>query len=678
MNRVLVLILIILFPLLCKSQCYEVQQRAYYPDPYTGGFELGLSVDDLHSNIIELGFPFCFFGDTVTQFVISTNDYISFNTDLAGTGSPWGISNAIPDTNNAVPFAILAPWQDTNPGAGNGGISATTYGVPPYRRCVVSFNEIAMFSCTNMEFTNQVVIYESLNVIDINIENKPLCETWNDGAAIQGITNQDGTDAYVVPGRNFPEQWTAQYDSYRFTPVCDCPTDSLPELGFVPGKVFNDLNGDCQLDVDEPLVPFVRLDIEPGNGYVYSNQNGEFAILLEPGNYLMEHSPENEWYLVGSCPNLSTEVVVVADSNALDVCIPTEVLPYTDLVVNFGGFGTNACFTTTQHIQVCNLGTTTAFNTELIVQIPAFLLDIVTGLNNVSDTTWATTIDELHPGECISFNLTDSVPCDSTMIGTLACFSASLSLTPNEIDSTNNSFEFCIPVSTSYDPNDLRVESQIAENRWIHEELINSGDELTYMIRFQNTGTGPAYNVIIKDSFSPFLDHQTFEPIIASHQFYTQVVNGELSVHFLGINLPDSLSDPLGSQGFFKFKIQQQTGNQIGTIIENQAEIYFDFNEPVVTNSTYNEISGYAGIQGESGSTFKIYPNPTTGEIFISNSDLNSKIIAVDAFDLQGRFLLKETGINVSSVNLNPLNKGVYLLQIQTEKGSQTKRVIKN
>src|SRR6185436_8049043 len=56
------------------------------------------------------------------------------------------------------------------------------------------------------------------NAIEIYIRNKPLCSSWNGGAAIEGIQNANGTVAYVVPGRNYPSQWTATNDAYRFTP----------------------------------------------------------------------------------------------------------------------------------------------------------------------------------------------------------------------------------------------------------------------------------------------------------------------------------------------------------------------------------------------------------------------------------------------------------------------------
>ncbi len=294
MKRIILLVSISIgLPVWAVSQCYEVQQRPYYPDPYNGGIPTGITIDDTHGGVVDIGFPFCFFGDTVSQVVVSSNGYLTFDLSQANQYSPWGINASVPDPDTEPTFfSIMAPYQDINPGAG-GEIRYATYGVPPYRRFVVSYDEVPMFSCTDFLFTNQMVLYESLNVIDINILNKPLCEPWNGGVAIEGIQNQDGTDAYAVPGRNYPEQWTAQYDSYRFVPLCDCPTDSLPDLGLVPGKVFWDEDGDCEQDPNETLLPNVQIDIQPGGGIAWTNQNGEFAVMVEPGNYTFEHSSQN-------------------------------------------------------------------------------------------------------------------------------------------------------------------------------------------------------------------------------------------------------------------------------------------------------------------------------------------------------------------------------------------------
>ncbi|MCF8461143.1 MAG: T9SS type A sorting domain-containing protein [Flavobacteriales bacterium] len=683
MKRFYFLLVVIFFPFFASSQCYSIQQRPYYPDPYSGGISAGILsapgvlTDDVYSSVVDLGFPFCFFGDTVTQCVISSNGFISFDTSLASTGSPWSINGSIPGSGPV--FSIMAPWQDLNPGTpGSGPVRFVTYGVPPYRRFIVSYDAVSMFSCTTITFTNQIVIYESMNVVDINIADKPLCANWNDGVAIEGILNQDRTEGYAVPGRNFPEQWTAQYDSYRFTPLCDCPTDSLNGLGIVPGKVFWDENSDCELTQGEWRIPNVQIDIQPGNGIAWTNNNGEFGVLMEPGNYTFTHSSQNPWYLINDCQNGSIPVTIVADSNAVDICFGDSIVPVIDLAATITTGAINACFNNSQHVSICNYGTIPATNVVIELEIPSFTGTSNSSFTSTSDSTWTLNLPTLNPGSCLTYNFTGIAACDSSMIGQVACLSISISSSDTDVDPSNNQMWFCDSVGVSYDPNDIRVLSQYLGEGWRTQEYIDDSDEMTYMVRFQNTGTGPAYNVIVKNPLSSHLNHQSIELVAASHDYYAQMTDGELSVHFLGIQLPDSASDPLGSQGYFIYRINQPYGNPMGTLIENQAEIYFDFNAPVVTNTTENEIQLITGNDEVAMGEISLYPNPTTGEVFLSNSSPRNAVLSVEVIDTQGRLLSKETGSGISKVDMRTLSTGIYLLRIQTEKGMQVERVIKN
>jgi gliding motility-associated-like protein len=107
----------------------------------------------------------------------------------------------------------IYPYSGANP---NASISTATYGTAPNRVFVVSFNQNPMFSCTSTSITQQIVLHEGTNQIDINIENKASC-SWNGDLAIEGIQNGNGTIGYAVPGRNC-SVWTATNDSWSFVP----------------------------------------------------------------------------------------------------------------------------------------------------------------------------------------------------------------------------------------------------------------------------------------------------------------------------------------------------------------------------------------------------------------------------------------------------------------------------
>ncbi len=148
--------------------------------------------------------------------------------------------------------------------------------------------------------------------------------------------------------------------------------------------------------------------------------------------------------------------------------------------------------------------------------------------------------------------------------------------------------EYCLPCLNSFDPNDKSVSPQgFGENHYISAE-----DELSYKIRFQNTGNDTAHTVIIVDTIDTnYLDISTIQLYAASHDYDFRVADyNVLEWTFHDIGLLDSTSNEPESHGFVEFKIQQQANNPVGSIINNKALIYFDYNAPIITNQTYNEI----------------------------------------------------------------------------------------
>jgi gliding motility-associated-like protein len=196
---------------------YTTQQIPYVPFPFSQGTSTLVNIDDTWSGVLPIGFDFCFFGQTYNQCVIGSNGLITFDLAQAGGYCQWPIGDPIPSTNNPM-NSIMGPWHDTDPGV-YGIIRYASYGSAPCRVFVVSFDSIAMFDCNSQVSTQQIVLYETTNVIETYIKEKPVCATWNDGTAIHGIQNATGTAAVVVPGRNYPTQWTATNDAWAFVPA---------------------------------------------------------------------------------------------------------------------------------------------------------------------------------------------------------------------------------------------------------------------------------------------------------------------------------------------------------------------------------------------------------------------------------------------------------------------------
>lgn len=207
-----------------STTTYTAQQIPYSPYPYNQGTPILLNIDDTWSSVLPIGFDFCFFGQTYNQCVIGSNGLITFDLSQAGGYCQWPIGDPIPSPLNPT-NSIMGPWHDTDPSIA-GTIRWSAYGTPPCRVFVVSFENVAMFDCNNLISTQQIVLYEGTNVIETYIQDKPTCASWNDGAAIHGIQDASGTNAVVVPGRNYPSQWNVTNDAWAFIPA-GAPNHSL-------------------------------------------------------------------------------------------------------------------------------------------------------------------------------------------------------------------------------------------------------------------------------------------------------------------------------------------------------------------------------------------------------------------------------------------------------------------
>ncbi|HAP00343.1 MAG TPA: hypothetical protein DCQ93_00310 [Bacteroidetes bacterium] len=200
--------------------------------------------DDHYSSVVDLGFNFNYYGNTYHKCLLSTNVYIYFDTTEANGYSVWPINLAIPTTDPSVPQnSIMGPWHDVDPSVSPFGImSYATFGSAPNRYFVFNFCGVPMFSCNNLLFTGQIILYEGSNIIETHMTSKVVCTTWNNGgAAIHGLHNITGTQASVVPNRNYPTIWTTSNDGRRFTPDSSFASYTIDTIPFQPIPMLGNL-----------------------------------------------------------------------------------------------------------------------------------------------------------------------------------------------------------------------------------------------------------------------------------------------------------------------------------------------------------------------------------------------------------------------------------------------------
>ncbi|MDD3740101.1 MAG: choice-of-anchor J domain-containing protein [Bacteroidales bacterium] len=230
---------------------------------------------------------------------------------------------------------------------------------------------------------------------------------------------------------------------------------------------------------------------------------------------------------------------------------------------------------------------------------------------------------------------------------------------------------FCLQVTGSFDPNDKQVfpSGLTEEYHYVRENTL-----LEYMIRFQNTGTDTAFNIYIRDTISPYLDIASLESGVSSHPYSIQRIEDNIiQWTFQNVMLPDSNVNEPASHGFVKYKISQMSDNAIGCVITNRAGIIFDFNLPILTNTTFNtigipEIVFIAQGQVSSGVEVVVYPNPFSSSVTFNIKGSND-LVTIEIYDLLGRKVrsLESNYIENVVMQRENLNSGVYTYQISAE-----------
>ncbi len=227
----------------------------------------------------------------------------------------------------------------------------------------------------------------------------------------------------------------------------------------------------------------------------------------------------------------------------------------------------------------------------------------------------------------------------------------------------------------SYDPNDKLVSPAGVDDDY----RTPYGEKLTYTIRFQNTGNDVAYNVRIKDLIDDNLDMETFNVLGSSHQMNTIVSGHEVEFLFRDINLPDSTSNEPMSHGYIKYEINPQEGIEDRTLITNTANIFFDANPPIVTNTTENlmvkESSSISDLQSQI--LANIYPNPISQNEVLTIYSGGINEVQLEIYDRLGVNLLTQTFHQETQLQLDFLPVGVYFCYVVgKDAGSQMIKLV--
>lgn len=248
-----------------------------------------------------------------------------------------------------------------------------------------------------------------------------------------------------------------------------------------------------------------------------------------------------------------------------------------------------------------------------------------------------------------------------------------VSITPTngDWDTTNNHFAMIDTVKASWDPN-AKVVYPSGD--------INAGQTLTYTIQFENTGNDTAYNIHLLDTLSGNLNASSFKIVASSasvtYQMFKEGNQKVLKFDFANIKLPDA-SNPNYNKGFVTYQINAKDNLAEGTIIRNNADIYFDTNPAVRTNTTENVIPTGLGVKEIAvKENLEIFPNPVHDKLYVKGLNQYKQLSVVNVLGQMMR--VNQPKANIGYIDISRLPNGVYILKAEGVNGSYTEKFIKN
>ncbi|MCE3075711.1 T9SS type A sorting domain-containing protein [Chryseobacterium gwangjuense] len=452
---------------------------------------------------------------------------------------------------------------------------------------------------------------------------------------------------------------------------------------FTPGGIFYTIQGNTRYDSNnnacdsnDPLKPFQKFSITNGviAGNIIANSSGNYTIPVQAGIHTITPILENPTYwsispsvVTANFPTqtspLTQNFCITANGNHND--LETVIIPIT---------GAAPGFDAKYKIIYKNKGTSTQSGTLSLNYN-----------DNISDYLSATTAPNSQSTGILNWNFTNLLPFETKEItvtiklntptqtpplngGNILQYTAQINGATDDTP-LDNTFTLNQTVVNSFDPNDKTCLEGPAITQ------VQVGDYVHYLIRFENTGTANAQNIVVKDEIDTSkLDLSTLVPLNASHNFVTRITNPNV-VEFIFENIQLPFNNAT-NDGYVSFKIKTKSTLTIGNSFSNTAKIYFDYNYPIITNTyttTVQNVLATTEVSKEKDD-ISIYPNPVKD---LLNIQSKNEVIKAEIYDVTGR-ILRTTSVSNNTINVSDLTKGNYIIKLSTKDKIITQNFIKN
>jgi len=357
------------------------------------------------------------------------------------------------------------------------------------------------------------------------------------------------------------------------------------------GRLFHDLDANGLADDGEPGVSWFGMATTPYASTALTGTDGNYIIYADSGAYQVAPLLTSVFWQVTSVPAVHDALLTAADPVALGLDLGITAAVDTSLITASVHTMPGVCESDVlQYLVMANQGTR-------IEQGRVTLdLDTLFTFNSaepppdmISDNHYEWNFTDLGYDEVRTIVVNVTRPPSFFLNDTLNALMQVLRTDLGDAVTDTFSYAWFEPVLCSYDPNDKQVRPQGTGPMGIVDI---ETPHLDYTIRFQNTGNAPAVDVTLRDEITDLLVNTNIQVLGYSHGPSRIFIGsgGELVVEFDGINLPDSGSSYVLSQGFFSFRVAVRSDLPSGTVIANNAAIFFDLNAPVITNSVVNTL----------------------------------------------------------------------------------------
>ena len=462
---------------------------------------------------------------------------------------------------------------------------------------------------------------------------------------------------------------TYTMDAYPMLGQCQVSTTiEVPDLGpgctRIEGDAWFDQDADCVFDAGEVGVPGSIMVIEPGTQYASTGVNGHYSFSLPAGNYTIEQTnPTLEPYCPATQPVPFTVNGPIADIDfANNSTAPLDMRAHISSGFARPGFGHNIGASVSNSTAQLTGTVVVTITVDPTVTIGTISPAPTSSAGNVY--TWQ--LAELDYFGYQGFSIQTTVPV-STPLGTLLNHSISVSSANPDADLGDNTDLTTRVVVGSYDPNDKTGVTSSRTSDLLY--LINEDEWIDYTIRFQNTGTAEAFFVTITDTLPEELDMTSFQMAVASHAHtYTFKPGRVVEWFFDDINLPDSTTNEVESHGFVKFRIKPAQPLLPGTTIENIANIYFDFNPPVITEPSVLTAEFSTGIAADVTTNLVLAPVPASDHLRIISSTM---VDMVTVLAMDGRTITQQSlRSTTATLDVSALISGTYIVLVSDSDGT--------